>query len=180
VQDIVTHNGHPYFIAVLREQADPNDAVSLATQAQAVFVLTMICDGYPTGQTCCLEAGLLQLLLKHMEEQTEIIASFMQPDGSANVMNEGVADHLLLLKWTLLALGKLFDNQPSIVHMAHEQGDAIKKLKVRIRSLHMHKTAVFLAMLVHSTGAHVCSLLHSVALAACLTDDTWSCHNDLM
>lgn len=130
MQDIVTHNGHPYFIAVLREQTDGLDAVSLATQAQAVFVLTMICDGYTLGQQRCLEAGLLQLLLKHMEEQNASISNFLHGQGSTDI-NAGIADNLLLLKWTLLALGKLFDNQPSIVHLAHEQGEAIKKLKVQ-------------------------------------------------
>lgn len=128
VQDIVTHNGHPYFIAVLREQADGLDTVTLATQAQAVFVLTMICDGYPLGQQKCFDAGLLQLLLKHMEEQNAIISSVLHGQGRGDINTE-LADHLLLLKWTLLALGKLFDNQPDIVHIAHEQGDAIKKFK---------------------------------------------------
>lgn len=72
---------------------------------------------------------MLHLLLRHMEEQKAIIASFMHGQGGARV-HGGVTEHLLLLKWTLLALGKLFDQQPNIVHMAHEQGDAIRKLKV--------------------------------------------------
>jgi hypothetical protein len=132
VQDIVTHNGHPYFINVLREQADGPDAVSLTTQAQAVFVLTMICDGYPLGQQRCLEAGLLQLLISHMEQQNMIMSSHMH--DQSNVSSEkSITENLLLLKWTLLALGKLFENQPSIVHTSHDQYDAIKKLKVHCR-----------------------------------------------
>lgn len=131
VQDVVTHSGHPYFISVLQQSADnvEQERVSLKTQAQAVFVLTMVCDGYPLGQQRCLEAGLLNLLIKHLDEQSTAIKNHIGARGHMHA-SRILADNLLLLKWCLLALGKLFNGQPAYVHMAQSPVDTIQLIKV--------------------------------------------------
>lgn len=143
MQDVVTHNGHPYFISVLQQSANGSDAegVSLKTQAQAVFVLTMVCDGYPLGQQRCLESGLLNLLIKHLDEQNTAIRNHISSHGHMHA-SRTLADNLLLLKWCLLAMGKLFNEQPSIVHMAQEPVDTVQLIKVRWHATESINTAV--------------------------------------
>jgi hypothetical protein len=129
MQDVVTHNGHPYFISVLQQPTDEREGVTLATQAQAVYVLAVICDGYPLGQQRCLEVGLLDLLVTHMCEQFRMIQTFTESHGCQD-SNTVLADNILMLKRVLLALGKLCQDQPTIVHLAHTQCHLLTYLKV--------------------------------------------------
>ncbi len=56
--DLVKDNGHLYFIKHL-DSHDP--ALTPESRAQAAFVLSVICDGHPRGQTLCAQADLLKV-----------------------------------------------------------------------------------------------------------------------
>lgn len=47
-------NGHTYFIKYL-ESAETEPGCSPKHQAQAAFVLSVICDGYEKGQQLCAQ-----------------------------------------------------------------------------------------------------------------------------
>ncbi|XP_024521729.1 regulatory-associated protein of TOR 1 isoform X1 [Selaginella moellendorffii] len=86
--DLVKDKGHLYFIRFL----DSPDYLA-EQQAMAAFVLSVIVDGYPRGQLACHEAGVVSILLRHVQAGTEL---------------ETQAEPLFL-QWACLCLGKLWD-----------------------------------------------------------------------
>lgn len=96
--DLVKDSGQQYFIQYL----DSNDSTSSTdSRAQAAFVLAVICDGHPRGQTLCAGAGLLGVCLNHLRQ-------------SMASLHKGSAKPLLLIKWLCLCLGKLCEDMPEV------------------------------------------------------------------
>ncbi|GMI64468.1 hypothetical protein like AT3G08850 [Hibiscus trionum] len=87
--DLVKDGGHVYFIRFLNSvEAYPEQ------RAMAAFVLAVIVDGHRRGQEACIEAGLIQVCLKHLHAFTQ---------------NEAQTEPLLL-QWLCLCLGKLWED----------------------------------------------------------------------
>ena len=100
--DLVKDGGQQYFIHYL----DSNDSTSSTdSRAQAAFVLAVICDGHPRGQTLAAGAGLLSVCLSHLRHSMAGLKS--QPRQAA-------ASPLLLIKWLCLCLGKLCQDMPEV------------------------------------------------------------------
>lgn len=96
--DLVKDSGQQYFIQYL----DSNDSTSSTdSRAQAAFVLAVICDGHPRGQSLCAGAGLLGVCLSHLRQS---VAS----------LHTNSARPLLLIKWLCLCLGKLCEDMPEV------------------------------------------------------------------
>ena len=137
LQDIIKDGGHPYFMAVLRAPLNDGTAggevLTLATHAECVFILTMLCDGFPTGQARCHEAGFLEALMDTVREQARAVlaaqgAAALQPGSAWKAL---IYSNLLLLAWALLGLGKLCEGQPAYVAQAVVQHSAVDVLRVR-------------------------------------------------
>lgn len=91
-------SGQQYFIQYL----DSSDSTSSTdSRAQAAFVLAVICDGHPRGQSLAAGAGLLGVCLTHLRHS---LAS----------LTAGEAGPLLLIKWLCLCLGKLCQDMPEV------------------------------------------------------------------
>ena len=135
LQDIVKDNGQPYFLGVLRAPLDDAGAggepITLSTHAECVFVLTMLCDGFALGQQRCYDAGFMEAVVNVIHEQLRATLEAQQAPGRAPNWKEAVYDNLLLLAWSLLALGKLCDGQPAYVNAAVQRYGAVGALRVR-------------------------------------------------
>ncbi|KAL0035168.1 hypothetical protein WJX79_004418 [Trebouxia sp. C0005] len=100
--DLVKDSGQQYFIHYL----DSNDSTSSTdSRAQAAFVLAVICDGHPRGQSLAAGAGLLGVCLSHLRH-------------SMASLSGGASGALLLIKWLCLCLGKLCQDMPEVTAMA--------------------------------------------------------------
>ncbi|DBA97523.1 hypothetical protein WJX77_009223 [Trebouxia sp. C0004] len=100
--DLVKDSGQQYFIHYL----DSNDSTSSTdSRAQAAFVLAVICDGHPRGQSLAAGAGLLGVCLTHLRH-------------SMAGLSGGASGALLLIKWLCLCLGKLCQDMPEVTTMA--------------------------------------------------------------
>ncbi|KAE9591951.1 putative transcription factor WD40-like family [Lupinus albus] len=87
--DLVKDGGHIYFIKFLDSmEAYPEQ------RAMAAFVLAVIVDGHRRGQEACIEAGLIQVCLKHLQCSS--------PNDSQT--------ESLFLQWLCLCLGKLWED----------------------------------------------------------------------
>ncbi|CAN1142079.1 Regulatory-associated protein of TOR 1 [Linum perenne] len=87
--DLVKDGGHTYFIRFLDSlEAYPEQ------RAMAAFVLAVIVDGHRRGQEACIEAGLIDVCLKHLQGSTP---------------NDGQSEPLFL-QWVSLCLGKLWED----------------------------------------------------------------------
>lgn len=60
----------------------------------AAFVLAVIVDGHRRGQEACIEAGLIHVCLRHVQDSTA---------------NEGQTEPLFL-QWLCLCLGKIWED----------------------------------------------------------------------
>ncbi|XP_062181842.1 regulatory-associated protein of TOR 1-like isoform X2 [Phragmites australis] len=89
--DLVKDGGHAYFIRFL----DSLDAYP-EQRAMAAFVLAVIVDGHRKGQEACINAGLIDVCLRHL-----------QPENPHDAQSEP-----LLLQWLCLCLGKLWEDFP--------------------------------------------------------------------
>eukprot|EP00249_Psilotum_nudum_P023321 c28829_g1_i1 orf=818-4927(+) len=89
--DLVKDGGHQYFIKFL----DSPD-VYAEQRAMAAFVLAVIVDSHRRGQEACVQAGLISICLRHIQ----------------NSSNAEVQPEPLLLQWLCLCLGKLWDGFP--------------------------------------------------------------------
>ena len=65
-------------------------------RAMAAFVLAVIVDGHRRGQEACMEVGLIQVCLKHLQGST--------PNDSQT--------EPLFLQWLCLCMGKLSEDFP--------------------------------------------------------------------
>lgn len=93
-------SGQQYFIQYL----DSSDSTSSTdSRAQAAFVLAVICDGHPRGQSLAAGAGLLGVCLTHLRH-------------SMASLTAGDQGPLLLIKWLCLCLGKLSQDMPEVLH----------------------------------------------------------------
>lgn len=89
--DLVKDGGHAYFIKFLDSmEAYPEQ------RAMAAFVLAVIVDGHRRGQEACMEVGLIQVCLKHLQGST--------PNDSQT--------EPLFLQWLCLCMGKLWEDFP--------------------------------------------------------------------
>lgn len=96
--DLVKDSGQQYFIHYL----DSNDSSSSTdSRAQAAFVLAVICDGHPRGQSLAAGAGLLGVCLTHLRH-------------SMASLSGGAPGPILLIKWLCLCLGKLCQDMPEV------------------------------------------------------------------
>ncbi|KAF2305223.1 hypothetical protein GH714_003153 [Hevea brasiliensis] len=87
--DLVKDGGHAYFIRFLDSmEAYPEQ------RAMAAFVLAVIVDGHRRGQEACIEAGVVQVCLKHLQ---------------CSMPNDG-QNEPLFLQWLCLCLGKLWED----------------------------------------------------------------------
>ncbi|KAG8374469.1 hypothetical protein BUALT_Bualt11G0135600 [Buddleja alternifolia] len=87
--DLVKDGGHTYFIRFLDSvEAYPEQ------RAMAAFVLAVIVDGHRRGQEACIEAGLIHVCLKHLQDSS---------------LNEAQMEPLFL-QWICLCLGKLWED----------------------------------------------------------------------
>ncbi|XP_061357786.1 regulatory-associated protein of TOR 1-like isoform X2 [Gastrolobium bilobum] len=87
--DLVKDGGHIYFIKFLDSmEAYPEQ------RAMAAFVLAVIVDGHRRGQEACIEAGLIDVCLKHLQSSS--------PNDSQT--------EPLFLQWLCLCLGKLWED----------------------------------------------------------------------
>lgn len=87
--DLVKDGGHVYFIRFLDSmEAYPEQ------RAMAAFVLAVIVDGHRRGQEACIEAGLLHVCLKQLQN---------------SVPNDAQTEPLFL-QWLCLCLGKLWED----------------------------------------------------------------------
>lgn len=103
--DLVKDSGQQYFIQYL----DSSDSTSSTdSRAQAAFVLAVICDGHPRGQSLAAGAGLLGVCLTHLRHS---LAS----------LSAGDAGPLLLIKWLCLCLGKLCQDMPEVHSPCHNR-----------------------------------------------------------
>ncbi|KAL5204746.1 hypothetical protein ABZP36_009617 [Zizania latifolia] len=89
--DLVKDGGHAYFIRFL----DSLDAYP-EQRAMAAFVLAVIVDGHRIGQEACINSGLIDVCLRHL-----------QPENPNDAQKEP-----LLLQWLCLCLGKLWEDFP--------------------------------------------------------------------
>ncbi|KAK9289676.1 hypothetical protein L1049_007834 [Liquidambar formosana] len=89
--DLVKDGGHAYFIRFLDSvEAFPEQ------RAMAAFVLAVIVDGYRRGQEACIEAGLINVCLKHLQ-------------GQGSTTNDAQTEPLFL-QWLCLCLGKVWED----------------------------------------------------------------------
>ncbi|WMV51803.1 hypothetical protein MTR67_045188 [Solanum verrucosum] len=87
--DLVKDGGHAYFIRFLDSvEAYPEQ------RAMAAFVLAVIADGHRRGQEVCIEVGLINVCLKHLQGSTY----------------NDVQTEPLFLQWLCLCLGKLWED----------------------------------------------------------------------
>lgn len=89
--DLVKDGGHQYFIRFL----DSTD-VFAEQRAMAAFVLAVIVDGHRRGQEACIQSGLINVCLQHMQ---------VGHPGEAPPEPQ-------LLQWLCLCLGKLWEGFP--------------------------------------------------------------------
>lgn len=89
--DLVKDGGHQYFIRFL----DSTD-VFAEQRAMAAFVLAVIVDGHRRGQEACIQSGLINVCLQHMQ---------VGPPGETPPEPQ-------LLQWLCLCLGKLWEGFP--------------------------------------------------------------------
>ena len=99
--DLVKDNGHVYFIRFLDSPQVPSEE-----RAMAAFVLAVITDGHPKGQTVCAQSGLMQICLGHLPHAAS-------PAGSP-----------LFVRWLCLCVGKLWENFKSLQGEAFASGAA--------------------------------------------------------
>ncbi|KAK4724677.1 hypothetical protein R3W88_027456 [Solanum pinnatisectum] len=87
--DLVKDGGHAYFIRFLDSvEAYPEQ------RAMAAFVLAVVADGHRRGQEACIEVGLINVCLKHLQGSTY----------------NDVQTEPLFLQWLCLCLGKLWED----------------------------------------------------------------------
>ncbi|XP_069146520.1 regulatory-associated protein of TOR 1 isoform X2 [Solanum lycopersicum] len=87
--DLVKDGGHAYFIRFLDSvEAYPEQ------RAMAAFVLAVTADGHRRGQEACIEVGLINVCLKHLQGSTY----------------NDVQTEPLYLQWLCLCLGKLWED----------------------------------------------------------------------
>ena len=94
--DLVKDSGHLYFIKYLDSSEPPP-----TSRAQAAFVLAVICDEHPRGQSLCAGANLLGVCLPHL---LHIVSQL-----------DHAPEQQLLAKWLCLCAGKLCENMPEVV-----------------------------------------------------------------
>lgn len=106
--DLVKDNGHKYFIKFL-------DSVGAYPEQRgmAAFVLAVIVDGYQQGQEACIQAGLIHVCLKRLENAN--------PHDTRDTHDTQAEP--LLLQWLCLCLGKLWEDFPE-AQMIGLQADA--------------------------------------------------------
>eukprot|EP00887_Chlorella_sp_A99_P005702 scaffold1.g5702.t1 len=116
--DLVKDGGHLYFVKHLEAR---DAAVPPESRAQAAFVLAAICDRHPKGQLLCAQAGLLQVCAGQLPAVLAALAGAAEAgrraraEGSAGTAVRGMN---LLVKWLLLAVGKLCEDLPEVTAMA--------------------------------------------------------------
>ncbi|XP_021766700.1 regulatory-associated protein of TOR 2-like isoform X2 [Chenopodium quinoa] len=102
--DLVKVGGHTYFIRFLDSlKAFPEQ------RAMAAFVLAVIVDGHKEGQEACIEAGLLDVCLKHFQDSTP---------------NNAQSEHLFL-QWLCLCLGKMWEGFTEAQLLGLQAGAAV-------------------------------------------------------
>jgi len=77
-------------------------------RAMAAFVSAVIVDGHRRGQEACIEAGLLDVCLKHLQASTP---------------NDAQSEPLFL-QWLCLCLGKLWEDFPEAQIAGRQAGAA--------------------------------------------------------
>ncbi|EPS67272.1 hypothetical protein M569_07504, partial [Genlisea aurea] len=87
--DLVKDAGHTYFIRFL-----DSPEVFPEQRAMAAFVLAVIVDNHRRGQDACIEAGLIDVCLKHLQ-------------GS---FSNDAQTEPLFLQWICLCIGKLWED----------------------------------------------------------------------
>ncbi|KAJ1688768.1 hypothetical protein LUZ63_012923 [Rhynchospora breviuscula] len=103
--DLVKDGGHAYFIRFL----DSLDAYP-EQRAMAAFVLSVIVDGHKRGQEACIQAGLMDICLKHLQISYTHIQTQTQMHMHDSTQTTGTEP--LLLQWLCLCLGKLWEDFP--------------------------------------------------------------------
>ncbi|XP_021723230.1 regulatory-associated protein of TOR 1-like isoform X3 [Chenopodium quinoa] len=102
--DLVKVGGYTYFIRFLDSlEAFPEQ------RAMAAFVLAVIVDGHKEGQKACIESGLLDVCLKHLQDST--------PN---NAQSEP-----LFLQWLCLCLGKMWEGFTEAQLLGLQAGAAV-------------------------------------------------------
>jgi regulator-associated protein of mTOR len=103
--DLVKDNGHLYFLKYLDA---PEPGLTEGQRAQAAFVLAMVCDHHPRGQSLCAAAQLPQTLLCGLRAQLPEL--------------HGSGGAAFLSKWLCLCLGKVADGMPEVCAAAAREG----------------------------------------------------------
>lgn len=104
--DLVKDGGHSYFIHFLE-----SPGIHAEQRAMAAFVLTVVVDGYQHGQQACIQAGLINICLSHIQAAPNASDGLPEP---------------LLLQWLCLCLGKVWDGAAEGICIAlHEDAPAI-------------------------------------------------------
>lgn len=100
--DLVKDSGYTYFIRFLdAKEVDGKE------RALAAFVLACICDNHPKGQAACGSGGMLAVCLSNLASAA---AAAAEPS------------ELQLLIWLLIAMGKLWENNPPLQAEAINEG----------------------------------------------------------
>ncbi|XP_062094822.1 regulatory-associated protein of TOR 1-like isoform X6 [Humulus lupulus] len=134
--DLVKDGGHTYFIRFLDSQeAYPEQ------RAMAAFVLAVIVDGHRRGQEACIEAGLIQVCLRHLQVSTPSDAQ-TEP---------------LFLQWLCLCLGKLWEDFPEAQIMGlREDALAIYAPLLSAPQPEVRASAVFALGTLLDVGSNLC------------------------
>ncbi|KAF3327412.1 regulatory-associated protein of TOR 2-like isoform X1 [Carex littledalei] len=103
--DLVKDGGHKYFICFL----DSLDAYP-EQRAMAAFVLAVIVDGHRRGQEACIQTGLMDICLRHLQISRPHMQTQTQMHMHDSVQSTGTEP--LLLQWLCLCLGKLWEDFP--------------------------------------------------------------------
>ncbi|GLI58486.1 hypothetical protein VaNZ11_000217 [Volvox africanus] len=135
--DLVKDSGHQYFI---RYMDSVDGLIDLYSRAQAVFVLSVICDGHPKGQALCAHNQLLGVLLRWLRSLAPVNITYGPPG------------HPLLLRWLCLSIGKLCEDIPEFSLHAIREGAADILVSLLTSPLpEIRAAAIFgLACLIHS------------------------------
>lgn len=122
--DLVKDGGHSYFIHFLE-----SPGIHAEQRAMAAFVLTVVVDGYQHGQQACIQAGLINICLSHIQAAPNASDGLPEP---------------LLLQWLCLCLGKVWDGAAEGICIAlHEDAPAILEKILKEPHPEVRAAAVF-------------------------------------
>ena len=76
----------------------------------AAFVLAVIVDGHRRGQEACIQTGLMDICLRHLQISRPHLQTQTQMHMHDSVQSTGTEP--LLLQWLCLCLGKLWEDFP--------------------------------------------------------------------